>query len=86
MIGSKLNKESQLLMPTPSKKEIDFKRYSEMSIQKILKIKDSTNLTPVKSLTKFLSPFKMRDKIAEYNQKIDSQRKVMLREVNESIT
>lgn len=57
-----------------------------MSIQKILKIKDSTNLTPVKSLTKFLSPFKMRDKIAEYNRKIDSQRKVMLREVNESIT
>ena len=57
-----------------------------MSIQKILKIKDSNNLTPVKSLTKFLSPSKIRDKVAEYNQKIDSQRKYMLREVNESIT
>lgn len=43
-------------------------------------------MTPVKSLTKFLSPTKIRDKIAEYNRKIDSQRKGMLKEVTESIT
>jgi hypothetical protein len=51
-----------------------------------LKIKDASNLTPVKSLTKFLSPSKIRDKVAEYNKKLNQQRKGMLREVTESIT
>lgn len=35
-------------------------------MQKLLKIKDTTNLLPVKSLKKFLSPSKIRDRVAEY--------------------
>ena len=61
------------------------KRFSELSMQKLLKIKDSTNLSPVKSLKKFLSPSKIRDRAAEYQRHVDSQRKIMLREVNQSI-
>ena len=51
-------------------------------MQKMLKMRD---LSPVKSLKKFLSPFKIRDRVAEHNKHMDSQRKIMLKEVNQSI-
>ena len=54
-------------------------------MQKLLKIKDTTNLSPVKSLKKFLSPSKIRDRVAEYQRHVNQQRKSMLKEVNESI-
>jgi hypothetical protein len=41
-------------------------------MQKLLKIKDSTNLSPVKSLKKFLSPSKIRNRAAEYQRHVDS--------------